>query len=88
MHKSHFDGAIHSHNVLGGIVGFVVVKTRKNAMRNLFDDQFIVCFTLFSLPENAVWMSLHVVDVAFCTAVLFVTKRNGEAGLYLLCIHN
>ena len=88
MRASYFDRAIHPHNVLGSIIGLVVVKTRKNAVRNLFDDQFIVCFTMFTLPEDAMGMSLHVLDVALCAAILLVCECDGEAGFNLLCIHN
>jgi len=87
MRASDFDRAIHPHNVFGSIIGLVVVKTRKNAVRNLLDDQLIVGFTMFSLPENAMGMSLHVFNVALCPTVLLICERNGEAGFYSLCIH-
>ena len=86
--RSHFDRAVHSHYVLGRVVGLVVVESRKNAMCNLFDDQLIICLALFSLPENAMGMSLHVFNVALGTTVLLIRERDGEAGFYSLCIHN
>lgn len=57
-------------------------------MCNLFDDQLIICLALFSLPEDAMGMSFHVVNVALGTTVLLIRERDGEAGFYSLCIHN
>ena len=83
----HFDGAVHAHDVLGGIVWLVVVEARKDTVRDLFNDQLIVGLALFSLPKNAARMLLHVLNVAFSAAVLLICKSDGEAGLNSLCLH-
>jgi hypothetical protein len=86
--RSHFDRAVHAHDVFGSIVGLVVVESGKDAVRDLFDDQLIVGLALFALPENAARMPLHVLNVAFRAAVLLIGKCDGEAGFNSLCIHS
>jgi hypothetical protein len=54
---------------------------------DLLNDQLVVGFTFFSLPENPVWMAFHVLDVVFGMLILFIRKGDREAGPYFLCVH-
>lgn len=53
-------------------------------MGDLFDDQLIVGFTLFSLPENPLRMLFHVFDVPLGTAVLLICEGDRKAGFNFL----
>lgn len=71
-----------------GIQRIVVVEARKNAVTDLLDDQLLVCFPLFALPEDAARVTFHVVDIILCAIVLIICKGDREAGSNFLCIHS
>jgi hypothetical protein len=54
---------------------------------DLFDDQFVVGFALFSTPENAVGVPFHVFHVGFGAGVLVIRKGDRKAGFYFLGVH-
>ena len=68
--------------------GVIIIETRQDAVCDLLDNKLLVGFTLFSLPKNAIRMPFHVLDILPCPVVLFVGKRDGEAGFYVMCLHS
>ena len=80
--------AVHPDNELTGIVMIVVIKAGKNAMCDLFNDQFIIRFFFLALPENTIGVTFHVFYIHFCMIELIVSERNGKAGFYFLSFHS
>jgi len=80
--------AIHPHDVFAGHEGFIVIKSRQDAVSYLLNDQLLIALALFPLPKNAVRMAFHVVYITFRTVVLLVGKSYGETGSYFLCVHS
>src|SRR5690606_27321583 len=66
----------------------VVVKPGEDPVGDLFDDQLVVAFALFSAPEYPVRMALHVFYIALGVLILVFTEFDGEAGHHFLCVHN
>jgi len=79
--------AIHTDNVTAGIKRISIIESGKNAVSDLFDDQFLICLSFLATPENAVRMSLHVINVGLGMIVLIVAEGDREAGSYFLCFH-
>src|SRR5690606_21382486 len=88
QHFSHRDRTVHLDNIPSRAERIIVVETGEDPVGDLFDDQLLVGFALFSAPEYPVWMAFHVFYIALGVLVLVFTEFDGEAGPYFLCVHN
>lgn len=70
-----------------GVKWIGVVKSGKDTVSDLLDNEFLVSLSFFASPEDTLWVSLHVINIRFCVVVLIVTEGDREAGLYSLCFH-
>src|SRR5436190_1701822 len=79
---------IHPDNMFSSLKGFIIIKTGKNSVGNLFNYQFFIGFAFFASPENAARMLFHVFHIRPGTLILVWTEGNSETGFYSLCIHS